>query len=80
MCKDTKRRTNIASASKAPPIAPSIIAKRLCSVCFFRGKSVTCGASIEELDERSLHDIVEKERHKFPDVLHSISALAQEET
>jgi hypothetical protein len=41
-------------------------------------KIVTCGASIEELAEKSLHVIVEKERHKFPDALHKFGASAME--
>lgn len=37
-------------------------------------KIVTCGISIEELAEKSLHLNVEKERHKFPDALQKIGA------
>ena len=65
----TKREIRI-RANKAPPAAPSIIAKCLCGVCFLLVKIVTCGVSIEGFDETSLHAIVEKERGKFPDVLH----------
>lgn len=36
---------------------------------FFLVKIVTCGVSIDGLEETSLHDKVEKERHRFPDVL-----------
>lgn len=61
------------TASKAPPDAPSIIAIWLCLVRFLLVTIVTCGVSIEGFDETSLHVIVEKERHKFPDVLRKLS-------
>lgn len=72
---------SIRRASKAPPIAPSITVILLCFVCFFPGKIVTCGASIEELSEpeKSLHVIVEKDRHRFPDALHKFGASEIEE-
>ena len=59
-------------AGTAPPAAPAIIAIRLCPLCFFLLKIVTCGVSIEGLDETSLHVIVENKRHKFPDVLYKV--------
>lgn len=67
--REMKRR-----ARTAPAAAPAIIATRLGPVCFFLGNIVTWGVSIEGLDEKSLHVIVEKERHKFPDALHKINA------
>lgn len=36
------------------------------------GTIVTCGASIEGLDDASPHAVVEKERHKFPKVLQKL--------
>jgi hypothetical protein len=67
--REMKRR-----ASMAPAAAPAIIATWLGPVCFLLGNIVTWGVSIEGLDETSLHVIVEKERHKFPEVLHKIDA------
>ena len=69
MNNNTKREMR-SRANMAPPAAPSIMAKCLCRVCFLLVKIVTCGVSIEEFGETSLHAVVEKERHKFPDVLH----------
>lgn len=59
----------------APPTTPSMIARWLCALCFFLGIIVTCGVSIEGVENASSHMDVEKERHKFPDVLHNIEVL-----
>lgn len=75
----TEMEASISKASKAPPIAPSITATLLCFMCFFLVKIVTCGVAIEELAEKSLHVIVEKDRHKFPDALHKLGVSATEE-
>jgi len=56
-------------ASVAPPTMPNMIARWLCTLCFFWGTTVTCGASIGGLNDASSHDVVEKVRHKLPDVL-----------
>lgn len=61
------------SARMAPPTTPAIIATLSCLVRIFGGNAVTCGVSIEGVDETSLHDIVEKERHIFPEVLNIIN-------
>lgn len=67
--REIKRR-----ASMAPPAAPAIMATWSCPACFFLGNIVTCGVSIDGLDDTSLHVIVENDRHKFPDVLHQMDA------
>lgn len=61
----------------APPTVASMIARLLCTLCFFWGTTVTCGASIGGLDDdaSSSHDVVEKVRHKLPDVLQMIKEL-----
>lgn len=56
-------------ATVAPPTMPNMIARWLCTLCFFWGTIVTCGASIGEFDDASSHDVVENVRHKLPDVL-----------
>lgn len=68
MYNNTEREITI-RASKVPPTAPSMIAMWVFLSGFFLVKIVTCGVSIDGLEETSLHDKVEKERHRFPDVL-----------
>jgi len=61
--------------SVAPPTVPSIIARLFCSWCFLLGIIISCGATIGGLDDASSHVVVEKVRHKFPDVLQKIMIL-----
>lgn len=62
-------------ASEAPPTVPSINARWFCPLCFFWGTIVTCGVSIGGLFDASSHMVVEKVRHRFPDILHKIKVL-----
>lgn len=58
------------SAHKAPAIVPTKTAFLLGPWRWFGVKTVTSGVWSEGFSERSVH-LEEKERHKFPDVLHT---------
>lgn len=59
----------------APPIVPNIIGRWFCPWFFFLGIIISCGSTIGGLDDASSHVVVEKVRHKFPDVLQKIKIL-----
>lgn len=62
--------------SAAPPTVLSIIARWFCPWFFLPGTVISCGASIEGVsDDASSHTVVEKVRHKFPDVLQKVEIL-----
>lgn len=55
--------------SVAPPTVPSIIARWFFPWCFLLGIIINCGASIVGLEGTSSHEVAEKVRHEFPDIL-----------
>lgn len=61
--------------SVAPPTVPSIITRWFCPWCFLLGIIINCGATTGGSDDASSHVVVEKVRHKFPDVLQKIKIL-----